>query len=67
MVKLYYQLKAQNGYSQDQIERKRLSLEGVLVPMTAGWNEEMLQMSGFRQVDCFWRWCNFAGWIAVKS
>jgi tRNA (cmo5U34)-methyltransferase len=66
MVELYYQLKAINGYSQEQIERKRLSLEGVLVPVTAKWNEEMLQMVGFRQIDCFWRWMNFAGWIAVK-
>ncbi len=65
-VDTYYKLKAANGYSQNQIERKRLSLEGVLVPMTARWNEEMLQMVGFRQIDCFWRWMNFAGWIAVK-
>lgn len=66
MVDLYYQLKGQNGYSQDEIERKRLSLEGVLVPVTARWNEEMLHNAGFRLVDCFWRWCNFAGWVAVK-
>lgn len=66
MVDLYYRLKRENGYSQEQIERKRLSLEGVLVPMTARWNEEMLQLTGFRQVDCFWRWMNFAGWVAIR-
>lgn len=66
MVHFYYKLKADNGYSQEQIERKRLSLEGVLVPMTARWNEEMMQLAGFCQVDCFWRWMNFAGWIAIK-
>lgn len=66
MVDIYYKLKARNGYSQEQIERKRLSLEGVLVPVTARWNEEMLAATGFRQIDCFWRWLNFAGWIAVK-
>ena len=66
MVDIYHGLKAKNGYTQDQIERKRLSLEGVLVPMTARWNEEMLALVGFRQVDCFWRWMNFAGWVAVK-
>lgn len=66
MVETYYKLKAENGYTQDQIERKKLSLEGVLVPVTAKWNEEMLRMSGWSQVDCFWRWCNFAAWIAVK-
>lgn len=67
MVKLYYDLKGANGYTPEQIERKRLSLEGVLVPVTARWNEELLNMAGFRQVDCFWRWMNFAGWIAIKD
>jgi tRNA (cmo5U34)-methyltransferase len=67
MVNLYYALKGQNGYSSEEIQRKRLSLEGVLVPVTARWNEELLQGAGFRQIDCFWRWMNFAGWVAVKG
>ena len=66
MVDLYYKMKSDNGYTQDQIDRKKLSLEGVLVPVTAKWNEELLQMAGFKYVDCFWRWMNFAGWIAIK-
>lgn len=66
MVDAYYRLKAHNGYTQEQINRKRLSLEGVLVPVTAAWNIEMLKMVGFRQVDTFWRWFNFSGFIAVK-
>ena len=65
-VEEYYKLKNHNGYSQEQIERKRLSLEGILVPVTAQMNEQFLQASGFRQIDCFWRWMNFAGWIAIK-
>lgn len=67
MVDVYYNMKRENGYSQDQIERKRLSLEGVLVPVTAKWNEELLRIAGFSGVDCFWRWMNFAGWIARKN
>jgi len=67
MVDVYYQMKKERGYSQDAIDRKKLSLEGVLVPVTAKWNEEMLRMTGFNQVDCFWRWCNFCGWVAVKE
>lgn len=66
MTGLYYLMKEGSGYDQDSIARKRLSLEGVLVPVTAGWNEEMLKLTGFKQVDCFWRWMNFAGWVAVK-
>ena len=67
MVNHYYDFKRENGYTEDDIERKRLSLEGVLVPVTAKWNEEMLSNAGFRYVDCFWRWMNFAGWIAKKE
>ena len=63
----YLDMKRRQGYTEDQIQRKRLSLEGVLVPVTAAWNEELLRMAGFRTVDCFWRWMNFAGWIAVAE
>jgi tRNA (cmo5U34)-methyltransferase len=66
LVDRYYKMKADHGYSQDSIERKRLALEGVLVPVTAAWNEELLRQAGFTEIDCFWRWANFAGWIAIK-
>ena len=61
----YNQLKQRNGYSSEEIERKRLSLEGVLVPMQEEWNVQMLREVGF-SVDCCWRWMNFGGWLAVK-
>lgn len=67
MVDLYYEMKKDHGYSQDEIERKRLALEGVLVPVTAHFNEELFKMAGFQQVDCFWRWMNFAGWLAIRE
>jgi tRNA (cmo5U34)-methyltransferase len=67
IVREYLRLKAAHGYSSEEIARKRLALEGVLVPITAEWNESMLKRAGFSQVDCFWRWCNFAGWVAVKA
>ena len=66
MVAQYHRQKQANGYTAEEIERKRLALEGVLVPVTAKWNAEMLREAGFAHVDCFWRWMNFAGWIAVK-
>lgn len=67
LVDLYYGMKRDNGYSQKEIDRKRMSLEGVLVPVTAAWNEQLLHQCGFSEVDCFWRYLNFAGWVAVKS
>ena len=66
MVDVYHDMKKINGYSDEDIERKRLSLEGILVPVTANWNEDILRATGFKKIDCFWRWMNFAGWVAVK-
>jgi tRNA (cmo5U34)-methyltransferase len=66
-VEEYLALKRQQGYTTEEIERKRLALEGVLVPMTARWNEDMLRQAGFTQVECFWRYLNFAGWLAIKG
>ena len=55
-----------NGVGRIQIADKRKSLEGVLVPITAKWNENLLKECGFKQIDCFWRCLNFAGWVAIK-
>ena len=27
---------------------------------------EGLRDAGFKEVDCFWRWMNFAAWVAIK-
>jgi len=67
LLQEYLRMKGDHGYSQEEIERKRQSLEGVLVPVTASWNEEMLKAVGFRQVECFWRCLNFAAWVAIKE
>lgn len=66
LVREYYGMKADNRYTQEQIANKRKSLEGVLTPITAKWNEDLLRETGFNQIDCFWRCLNFAGWIAIK-
>ena len=66
MVDEYYKIKAENAYTEKQIRDKRKSLEGVLVPVTAKWNEDLLRQCGFRKVDCFWRCLNFAAWVAIK-
>lgn len=67
LVDEYLSTKEENGYTEEQIERKKLSLEGVLVPVTAAWNEQLLSTSGWSSFDCFWRRLNFAGWVAVKD
>jgi tRNA (cmo5U34)-methyltransferase len=65
-VEQHHEMKRAAGYTNDEIDRKRLALEGVLVPVTARWNEELLRAAGFRHVESFWRWMNFCGWIAVR-
>ena len=65
-VDTYYGLKRGNGYTQEAIDRKRLSLEGVLVPLTASFNEELLRGAGFEQIDCVWAWMNFRCWVAMR-
>lgn len=65
-VEQYHALKAKNGYSENDIKRKQMALEGVLVPVTAQMNEQFLYAAGFTMLDCFWRWMNFVGWLAIK-
>lgn len=62
----YHRLKTEQGYSPDDVERKRLALEGQLVPLTADWNVQLLRAGGFEDVDCFWGWGPFRAWMAVK-
>ena len=66
LVDIYYELKTENGYSAEQIESKRKSLEGVLVPLTASENERFLERAGFTAVQRFWQDLNFVAWLAVK-
>lgn len=66
LVKEYYDIKKDNSYTEEQIKSKRKSLEGSLVPLTMKMNESILESSGFRQMDCFWRHLNFTGVIAIK-
>jgi tRNA (cmo5U34)-methyltransferase len=63
---LYHANKRRNGYSDAAIRAKATALEGVLMPLTAAENEALLKDAEFVGVECFWRWMNFAGWIAVK-
>lgn len=67
MVKHYHALKAANGYTQEEIDRKALALEGVQVPVTAEWNEDMLRAAGFTRIECIWRYLNFAAWVGIKA
>lgn len=66
LVGEYYDLKREHAYTNEQIAAKRKSLEGVLVPVTEEWNIDLLRGAGFGKIECFWRYLNFAGYLAVK-
>jgi tRNA (cmo5U34)-methyltransferase len=66
LVETYLERKGENGYTPEQINAKRRSLEGVLVPVTADWNVQLLERAGWAHVDCYWRCLNFGAWIGVK-
>lgn len=61
-VRSYWNDKRAAGYSDEAIARKAASLEGVLVPLSAAWNEDLLRAAGFGDVECFWRRWNFGAW-----
>ena len=63
----YRDRKRDSGYGLEEIDRKRLSLEGVLVPLAPAWNEELLVRAGFAEVECVWRSLNFAAWLAIRA
>jgi tRNA (cmo5U34)-methyltransferase len=67
LVDEYHRLKVAHGYTPDEVQRKALALEGVLVPLTARQNEDLLAAEGFRSVECVWRYLSFAAWLAVKD
>lgn len=67
LTDLYYEFKNIQGYSWQAIERKKMSLQNNMKPVTIKRNVEMLYEAGFEQVNCFWRCLNFAAWVAVKG
>lgn len=62
----YHSYKRNQGYSKLEIAKKREALENVLIPLKPGKNRDLLTAAGFRQVDVFFKWFNFAGFIAAK-
>jgi tRNA (cmo5U34)-methyltransferase len=65
-IKLYYDMKRRNGYSETEISKKREALENVLIPYRLDENLELLRRNGFDEVDSFFRHYNFAGIVGLK-
>jgi tRNA (cmo5U34)-methyltransferase len=65
-IELYYRYKARQGYTAEEIQRKRESLENVLVPYRVEENVALLKRCGFNTVDTCFRWFNWAAFVAIK-
>lgn len=65
-IELYHQLKIRNGLSEKHVFEKARAIRGVLKPYTVKENIEMLEIAGFKDIDMFFKWNNFAGFIAIK-
>jgi tRNA (cmo5U34)-methyltransferase len=62
----YKRFKRENGYSELEISQKREALEDVLVPETLEDHQDRLKRGGFKTMDVWLKWFNFASMIAVK-
>lgn len=65
-IDFHHQFKRDRGYSNMEISRKREALENVLIPWTVEENQNLIKKAGFSTVDLFFKWNNFAGFIALN-
>lgn len=66
-IDLYHDFKRDQGYSELEISAKREALENILIPFTPEENIKLLKESGFQEVEMFFRWINFASFVALKK
>ncbi|WKN42589.1 carboxy-S-adenosyl-L-methionine synthase CmoA [Tunicatimonas pelagia] len=65
-IKYYYDMKRRHNYSEMEISQKREALENVLIPYKLKENQALLEATGFRYQEVFFKWYNFCGIIAMK-
>lgn len=66
-IELYYEYKRRNGYSNEEIVRKREALENVLIPYRIDEDVTLFRRAGFQIVETFFQWYNFIGFLCVKK
>lgn len=66
MIKIYEDYKQDQGYTKFEIASKRQALENVLVPYSEKENINMLENSGFKNIQTIFKWANFQTFLAFK-
>ncbi len=62
----YHDFKREMGYSELEISAKREALDKVLVPLSVESEMALLKEAGFKKTAIFFKWFNFASFLAVK-
>jgi len=62
----YYKLKEENGYSKLEISQKRDALDNVLIPETVEEHMRRFLAAGFKKIDIWLKWFNFAAFLCIK-
>lgn len=65
-IDFYLDFKRARGYSEIEISQKREALENVLIPFSLKENRQLLEDAGFKRVETFFQWFNFASLVAIK-
>jgi tRNA (cmo5U34)-methyltransferase len=66
-IDFYDDFKRGNGYSEEEILRKRESLENTLIPYRIDEDLELFRRNGFEIVETFFQWFNFVAFLCVKK
>jgi len=67
VTSIYEDFKLRQGYSSDEISRKKEALDNVLVPLTEKEQTQMLLSAGFQSVNIVLKWNNFTTFAVMKS
>lgn len=62
----HHDFKRNKGYSKIEIAKKKEALDNILIPLKLSENIHLLEKSGFKNTEVFFKWLNFAGVVAVK-
>jgi tRNA (cmo5U34)-methyltransferase len=66
-TELYRDFRRRQGLTAEEILQRAQSNRGLLKPLSVAENRELLHQSGFGQIDIFFKWYNWAGFLAVKT
>jgi len=63
---LYLDYKLKQGYSEENVISKMMSLKGILEPFSTQGNLDMLKRSGFVDITTIQKYLSFEGFLAIK-